>query len=92
MDLRTIKAIGLGLSLTTATVAVAKEEKPAKVMPNGEKIICKRTQDTSSLARFTRQCFTRAEWDRIAEAARENGQRMVSDHASGLDCRASGSC
>lgn len=47
-----------------------------------ERRICRRIQETGSLARRRRQCYTRAEWDRIAEAARQNGQRLQDDMRS----------
>lgn len=37
-----------------------------------ERRICRSTPETGSLARRRRQCFTAAEWNRIADAAREN--------------------
>ena len=65
-----------------ATAASAREAEPTKVMPNGEKIVCKRDMDTGSLVRATKRCYTRGQWDRIAEGARANAQRITSDHAS----------
>lgn len=39
-----------------------------------ERRICRSEVETGSLARRRRQCFTPAEWERIAAAARENAQ------------------
>ncbi|MGQ0660564.1 hypothetical protein [Sphingosinicella sp.] len=44
---------------------------------NGEQLICRRIQETGSLGRGRRQCYTRAEWDRIAQAQRENSPGMT---------------
>lgn len=44
---------------------------------NGDQLICRRIQETGSLGRGRRQCYTRAEWDRIAQAQRENSPGMT---------------
>ena len=63
--------------------AIAKEsELEGKVMPDGEKILCRRVAETGSLVRKSKKCYTRAQWDRIAEAAKVNATRMQSDHTS----------
>jgi hypothetical protein len=41
------------------------------------RIICRRIQETGSLVKRTKQCFTKAEWDRIAAAAYEGNRKMV---------------
>lgn len=67
------------------TATMAKDaDLEGKVMPNGEKIVCKRVAETGSLVRKSKKCYTRAQWDRIAEAAKTNATKMQSDHASGL--------
>ena len=65
-----------------AAQSTASAERPAKA--KNERLICQSMQETGSLARQRRQCFTRAEWDRIAEAARARGQRLQGDMASGM--------
>ena len=72
--------------LTAATPTLARKEpaEAPKVMPNGDAIICKKTVETGSMMRSTKRCYTRAQWNLIADAARANGQRMQSDHATGL--------
>ena len=42
--------------------------------PSSERRICRSEVETGSLARRTRRCFTRAEWDRFHRAARENAE------------------
>jgi len=39
-----------------------------------ERRICRSEVETGSLVNRRRRCFTRAEWDQIARAARENTQ------------------
>lgn len=41
---------------------------------DSERRICRSEVETGSLARRRRRCFTRAEWDQLARAARENTQ------------------
>jgi len=42
--------------------------------PAEQRLICRSTYETGSLVRRRRQCFTRAQWDRIAEVARLRGE------------------
>lgn len=44
---------------------------------SGEPLVCRRIQETGSLGRGRRVCYTRAEWDRIAQAQRENSPGMT---------------
>ncbi len=49
------------------------------------RLICRRIQETGSLVRTIRQCFTRAEWDRIAESARRGAQRTAQELSGGFN-------
>ena len=53
---------------------------------DGERIVCRRSVDTGSLVKGRRQCFTRTQWDRIAEAA----QKKATDMQENLRGRPSG--
>lgn len=80
--------IGLTLSIgapAAAQVSTQGASDTAQTSPTAgqERRICRRMPETGSLARRRRQCYTRAEWDRIAEAARLNGQRLQDDMRSG---------
>ncbi len=80
-------AMAFGVAAMLAGVPALARDKDAeaqKVMPNGDPVICQKIQDTGSLVKKTKRCYTRAQWERIASAARANGQRMQSDHASGI--------
>ena len=48
------------------------DEDPARV-------ICRRSVETGSLVKGRRQCFTRAQWDRIAESAQKNATQLQED-------------
>ena len=80
-----LAATGAGALLLAAAAFVAGPASASETpKPKKERLICKSIQDTGSVARRKRQCFTKQEWDRIAEAARARGQRLQSDMASGL--------
>lgn len=72
--------------LTVAILALAPVQTTAPAAPNAppaaDRRICKRMAATGSLVRRRKECRTKAEWDLIASAARENGQDMV-DRNSG---------
>ncbi len=71
---------GCAAVLACASPIAAKE--PDKVDANGEKLICQREADIGSLIPRKKRCYTKAEWDRIALAGRENATRIVQDGAS----------
>ena len=80
----TLASIVVGVSLTPVAAHAFQQmstKATAERQANGERLICRYTDETGSVARRKRQCFTRTEWDRIAEAARARGQRMMSDNA-----------
>lgn len=84
--LRRIVLIALTASALPATMAAAQTRDGQNVASgDDERLICRRMPDTGSLVRTRRQCFTRAEWDRIAETARRGAQRTVSELAGGFN-------
>lgn len=80
---------GLAVFLATAAIASAQQSSGQRGQNAAERdpneIICRRIRDTSSLARRTRQCLTRAQWDQLAEQQRANspGMTAMSGSASG---------
>ena len=70
-----------------AVAATAQEPAGQAVASrdNDQRLICRRMPDTGSLVRTRRQCFTRAEWDRIAETARRGAQRTVTELSGGFN-------
>ncbi|HET9428704.1 MAG TPA: hypothetical protein VFO69_10130 [Allosphingosinicella sp.] len=85
MNMRLVALLGVAAGLTLATGTVAAQSTgsgEASTKSKNERLICQSVEETGSLARRRRQCFTRAEWDRIAEAARARGQRLTSDMTS----------
>jgi len=55
-----------------------KSGAQAGATPPAQRLICRATEETGSLIARRRQCFTRAQWDRMAEAARLRGEDMRS--------------
>lgn len=72
---------GLAVFLATAAIASAQQSSGRSGQNANERdpneVICRRMRDTSSLARRTRQCLTRAQWDRLAEQQRANSPAMT---------------
>lgn len=74
--------IGAAGALWLAGTAAAADSAAAAQAANGtddDRIICKKSLDTGSLVRKTKQCFTKAEWDRLSESQRTGAQKMVLD-------------
>jgi hypothetical protein len=78
---KTVMALGLA-AMVVGGPAMARDKEPEqqKVMPNGEPIICQKSNDTGSLVKKTKRCYTKAQWERIALAGRANATRIASDH------------
>lgn len=72
-------------ALPVAAAAAQQGDRQATANAEEERPICRRVQETGSLVRTRRQCFTRAEWDRIAEAVRRGAQNTVSGLAGGYN-------
>ena len=77
-------ACGLAASAASAQTSSSRQTA-ARGAGDSQRLICRRMRDTGSLVRTVRQCFTRAEWDRIAEIARRGAQNTVSGLAGGYN-------
>ena len=74
MRLMSLAAAG-AVALASAGVATGQNGDSAgqkAANKDGDRVICRRVRDTSSLAGGRRECRTRADWDRIARDARAN--------------------
>lgn len=49
--------------------------------PAKEKLICRREAPIGSMIASRKRCYTKAEWERIAEAARDTSTRMTTDNS-----------
>ena len=78
----------VGLALLTAAVGATAQEAPPEV-PKEEKKICQTERVTGSLTRSKRVCLTRAEWDRLARATKQDIEDLQRN--SGAIQRQSGS-
>lgn len=70
-----VRAMGMAIGLAVAAAASAQQgtvQEPAK-----PRLVCKRTVETGSLVGKRRECRTKYDWDRIAEAARMGGQDLI---------------
>ena len=82
---------GSGLAVFLATAAIASAQQSSgqsgqnATQSDPNEVICRRMQESGSLARRTRRCLTRAQWDRLAEQQRANspGMTAMSGSASG---------
>jgi hypothetical protein len=52
-----------------------------------ERLICRKTLETGSLVRKSKQCFTKAQWDEIAAQTRVGNQKVADQlsTACGMD-------
>lgn len=65
----------LGLVAVPAAVTVAAEPtatKQPKAKNDPARLICRRMEDTGSLAKARRVCMTKADWDQLAERTRRD--------------------
>jgi hypothetical protein len=74
MRLATKLFLLISAAAAEATVAFA-QQGGRRDDPN--RLICRRMPETGSLAQTRRQCFTKAEWDRIAESARAGAEKTI---------------
>jgi hypothetical protein len=72
---------GLAVLVAAPTLLAAQQpaaqSQPQAEQPKQERLICRRIQDSGSLARVRRQCYTRAQWDRLAQDQRSNSPTMT---------------
>lgn len=77
----TARLAGLAVLIAAPTLLAAQQPaapaQPQAEQPKQERLICRRIQDSSSLARVRRQCYTRAQWDRLAQDQRTNSPTMT---------------
>jgi len=76
---------GAACALTAATGNAQERDARTSAGGEAERLICRRIPDTGSLVRTRRQCFTRAQWDRIAESAQRGAGRTISELAGGFN-------
>ena len=76
-----LPAAGFAAELTPTTVTVSSEADA-----EANKIICRKRAEVGSLVRKTKECFTKAEWDRITESQVRGTRRMHQELQGGMRC------
>jgi hypothetical protein len=69
-----------GLALLLASGAAYAGEDPAATAaakPAKPKMICKSIRESGSLAKRTRLCYTKEQWDKLAQDQRSNSPGMT---------------
>lgn len=74
-----IPAFAAAAVLAAAAPALAQSRTGTTSANDPNRLICRRMPETGSLAQTRRQCFTRAEWDRIAQSQRTGAERMIGE-------------
>lgn len=60
-----------------AEVTVAAHAQTGGANKDANRLICRRVPDTGSLVSTRRQCFTKAQWDRMAKSARTGAEKTI---------------
>ena len=71
-------ALIVGVLIAEGSVALAQSGAASGTGQN-ERLICRRVQETGSLVKGRRECFTKAEWDRIAESQKSGWGRAIDE-------------
>jgi hypothetical protein len=75
----------LGSTLLAGTAVAAADTPGAAQAQNAlddNRIICRKTPEVGSLVRKKKECFTKREWDRLAES-QQRGAKRLQDELSG---------
>ena len=73
-----LKPVLLALFLV-AEGSIAIAQRSGSQSGDADRLICRRQAETGSLVKARRQCFTKAQWDRIAESQRIGATRMIDE-------------
>lgn len=76
--LLTIAAAALALPAISLAQGGTTQASQGSEKSDPNRLICRRIQESGSMARRTRQCYTRAQWDQLAEQQRSNSPGMTS--------------
>lgn len=96
--MRTIRTLLLGAAtavMMNGAAIAAGANAAATTTPSAsaddQRIICRKTLETGSLVKKNKQCFTKAEWDKVYAAHREGNQKLF-DGLSGRCGQDGGVC
>jgi len=76
-------ALLVGVIIAEGSVAMA--QSGASGAGQADRLICRRMPETGSIVRTRRQCFTRAQWDRIAESAQRGAGKTITELSGGFN-------
>lgn len=77
-------ACAIAGAILTAPAAANEIANPAS---DDDRIICKKSLETGSLVKKTKKCFTKRQWDRLAEMELKGNSRMVDEMQGGSNGR-----
>lgn len=80
--------------LVLSVSARAADPKPpastsASTGMSDDRIICRKTAEVGSLVRRKKQCFTKAEWDKLAEAHQRGARKLMDGLTERYSCQSS---
>lgn len=87
--MRMLMIVALCLLPATALSAQSAATAPASTVaadPDANEIICKKRTEVGSLVRKKKECFTKAEWAKIAESQVRGTRRMADEMMGGMRC------
>jgi hypothetical protein len=70
--------------------SLAADSSPSASAPTGlsdDRIICRKTAEVGSLVRRKKQCFTKAEWDKLAEAHQRGARKLMDGLTERYSCQ-----
>ena len=88
--IRAAAAMTLAGLLIPATALAAEPTSAEKA--DRDKLICRKTAEVGSLVKKKKECYTKAQWDQIAEAHQRGAKKTQDGLSSGYNCQATGTC
>lgn len=76
--MRVLIALAVIFAASPISIAASAETPAPRATDalDDTKLVCRKTLETGSMVRKTKQCFTLKEWDQIAEIQRRGNQKM----------------
>lgn len=91
-----MKRFGATAAITLASLlmpAIASATEPTTAeQAERDKLICRKTAEVGSLVRKKKECYTKAQWDQIAEIQQRGAKKTQEGLSSGFNCQATGNC
>ena len=85
---RLLKAVAALYVLSTPVVAAEPGAAASAAAGSSDnRIICRKTAEVGSLVKRKKECFTKAEWDRIAEAHQRGVRKLMDGLTERYSCQ-----